>query len=646
MHRITIHYTTSRQTAAKYPHVRQYIAGHRLIRNLSTSTTGFQDGDKTGPDNTISSASEDDLTNTTVSEKQSDPTPVPTTATNTTDSELRTKEDFVKKFRLKPSVEVGIRARFLEKQRKQAEEEAARLAAKESEEVDSNIETGKIQRLFEKLQLNGDTATSGSADVTGTGPNNSQNVSDSWKFLFDEDDLGDKKATEGDSGDKDKDMLDRIPGASELFPSLSEHRAAASTTVSEDRSHKPSLGQHSPSTDRWKDPRMKSTERDAFKALFSSLFEQKKPEPQETSVGGKMQSLFSNFNRTGLDDAVEGDQTEDSGSLPLFGTLPASSTASMGSQSSDASTDDDPMQVLRRQLQNLSKRVEPIYLERKPKTPSFQVMENTVGPQDWMTRDPSMPQENNLFNAIREENKVAIRMRKELEEKQRDIIKVKEFVDELIEPFVQPPSPSNADVVRPSSVSLDSLLAQAILAASSSSLEVSSSGNNGEETNPDTYSPPSRSLHPFMGHALVEHTRRQGLPVFIRTVRTESYKALLKSRWNAWHDGPGCLEILREMQRSGALVDGETKSLVRNMRKELRIFSLAPSSMVSETVSSKEQLQQYGWGDEEQAAPLVEMLNIIKAAHEDGDHAYDMKQWAKRAEPRSHSSRRSSTVSV
>ncbi|KAF9917556.1 hypothetical protein BX616_000604 [Lobosporangium transversale] len=533
-----------------------------------------------------------------------------------------TTEDLVKKFKLKPSAEVGIRARKLERERKQAEEEAAR----KSREAEIRTGTERINRLFEKLQMGEDFRMTTPARTTpltteadpGATEITKASISKSWKFLFDEDDLGERKAKEGDSNGDREEVLDKIPGASTLFPALSEYRSPSSAASSAKPSSALTFDSRHTLSDRWKDPKMKSSERDAFKALFSSLFEQKKPQKPEISVGGKVQSLFSNFNRTGHEGIADSQQ----GSESTSSAVPSDSTAghpptAPDSTVSNTKAKNDPMLVLQRQFENLSKRVEPIYLDVKPSTSSFQVMQNTVGPHDWLSRDQTSAQENTIFNAIREENKVAIRMKKELDDKSGDIIKVQEFVDELILPFLESSSEKSSEVVRPSSVSLDSLLSRAILTASSTRLADSEG---------------QRSLHPFLGSALVEHTRRQGLPVFIRTVRTESYKALLKSRWDAWNDGAGCLEILKQMQRSGALVDGDTLSLVRSIRKELKTRSLNSSSPGQ--ITSKEQLRQYGWGDEEQLEPVLEMLNVIKAAFEDGDNDHTIKHWARRAGPR------------
>jgi hypothetical protein len=541
-----------------------------------------------------------------------------------------TTEDLVKKFKLKPSVEVGIRARMLEKQRRQAEE-AARKAA----EQDGASEIEKVQRLFDKLQL-GKEETSVNSGGTGSARSGStKGVSDSWKFLFDEDDLSEDTAKGSSAGKQSNDILDSVPGASSMFPSLSEHRVLASTpyfTTTPTKSSLDLFGPHS-KTDRWKDPRMKSTERDAFKALFSSLFEHKnqdkKERVQEKEQEGnreqKLHSIFSNFNRTGQEQPDDDNLSSDT-------DLSSGPAVTLDSTSTETPMDSDPTEVLHRQLFNLSKRVEPIYLARKPNTPSFEVMKNTVGPHDWLSRDPTLPQENALFNTLRDETQVTIRLRRELVEKQQNIVGVKKFVDEMIAPFAQPTSKPSTDTARPSSVGLDNLLAHAILAASSTRLNADGSENpTGDQA--------ERSLHPFMGGAMVEQARNQGLTVFIRAVRTDSYKALLKSRWDAWHDGPGCLEILREMQRSGALVDGKTKALVRNMRRELAAISSTPVAANTEGTIFKEHLQQYGWGEEEQAAPLLEMMDVIKIAQEDGDHEY-IAEWARKPDPKTYSGAR------
>ncbi|KAF8984641.1 hypothetical protein BGZ52_012387 [Haplosporangium bisporale] len=503
-------------------------------------------------------------------------------ASNTTTPEP--KEDLYKKFNLKPSAEVGIRVGLREKKEQQERDLEAQKAVAEATET----EAAKINRLFAKLQApdhissTSTSVPSSSVDRVDGAPKKKSN--DAWKFLFDEDDL-DKRETDS------KEMLDRIPGASDHFPSVSEHRSLPPSSASTS-----STSTTFASSDRWKDPKQKAVEKDAFKALFASLFEHNRPNKDDDPSGPtRVQSLFSNFNRSGLpESSTSSSSSSDSLFSPLPFTHPSSSSPS-SSETPESTPTESPMAILRRQLKSLSERSEPIYLEKKPKTSSFQVMESTVGPQDWMNRETALPAESNLFTAIREENKVAIRMRKELEEKQQDMTKVKDFVDELIAPFL--PSSTESGSVKPSGVGLDSLLAQAIMYASSTKASISEvSPTNG-----------NRSLHPWMGHAMVEHARRQGLPVFIRTVRTESYKALLQSRWNAWQDGPGCLEILKEMQRSGALVDAETRSLVRGMIRDLKATSVDGS----------------GWGYDEQVGPLKEMLEIIKSAEEDRDQDLD-----------------------
>ncbi|KAF9297848.1 hypothetical protein BGZ88_008834 [Linnemannia elongata] len=596
-------------------------ASHQLTRGLATA----DGGSRPDSDDTVYH----ETTTTTASTSTSSAATSPTTTTKTTAAVE--KEDLVKKFKLKPSAEVGIRAGKREKQRKRDQEEAARKAAEE----ESRSGADKIHRLFEKLQLgdgdmaNGASRTTGGASVGAAGLSKStlgKNVSDSWKFLFDEDDLNEKKskattttAAETTVGAEKKETLDRIPGASDLFPSLSEYRSPTSGKTSADTL--------APKGDRWKDPKLKSAEKDAFKALFSSLFEQK-PATQGSVPGSKVQSLFSNFNRAGMDSSTDSSKAEDSATATLLETLAAKTPTTPELPTST----EDPMQVLNRQLFNLSKRVEPIYLDHKPKTSAFQAMESTVAGQDWMSRDATRPNsKNTLFAAIQDENKVAIRMRNELVAKSGDVIKIKEFVDELIAPYVETSSSAGPrNEPRPSSISLDGLLAQAILSSSASSLIGAPATSIVRSKVEEVQTPPvkgRRSLHPFMGHALVEHTRRQGLPVFIRVVRTESYRALLKSRWDTWRDGPGCLEILKEMQRNGALVDRETLSLVRKMQRDINEASV-PAPLTGEETK----IQQYGWGNEEQAAPLVEMLNMIEGEVGSRQESSNMRHWAKRAE--------------
>ncbi|KAG0298444.1 hypothetical protein BGZ96_012166 [Linnemannia gamsii] len=591
-------------------------ASYQQTRGLATADGGSRpDSDDTVSKDTISTT--DKLT-------PAESTKGPLTTPTSTETAAVEKEDLVKKFKLKPSAEVGIRAGKREKQRKRDQEEAARKAAEE----ESRSGADKIHRLFEKLQLGeGDMTEGGSRTTASAGAGSKstlgKNVSDSWKFLFDEDDLNEKKSkattTETTTGTEKKETLDRIPGVSGLFPNLSEYRSSTSGMASAETS--------APKGDRWKDPKLKSAEKDAFKALFSSLFEQK-PANQDSAPGSKVQSLFSNFNRAGVDHSANSLKAEDSATATLLETLAAKTPTTPEVPISS----EDPMQVLSRQLFNLSKRVEPIYLDQKPKTSAFQAMENTVAGQDWMSRDATRPNsKNTLFAAIQDENKVAIRMRNELVAKSGDVIKIKEFVNELIAPYVDPSSPAGSrNEPRPSSISLDGLLAQAILSSSAGSLIGANATSVMRSKVEDVQTPPvkaQRSLHPFMGHALVEHTRRQGLPVFIRVVRTESYRALLKSRWDTWRDGPGCLEILKEMQRNGALVDRETLSIIRKMLRDINDASI-PAPLTDE----ENKVQQYGWGDEEQAAPVVEMLNMIEGEVGNRQESSQMRHWAKRAD--------------
>ncbi|KAI1320345.1 hypothetical protein EDD11_001146 [Mortierella claussenii] len=627
MHGIPRQYrgSSTQQAVARHIRLHQHITQSQALRTVSTSTSVVQDATKLDSGGTASTTVDKSEVDTVATSETQPDTPNASTsdaATVNTPTRSQDKEDLVKKFKLKPSVEVGIRARLLEKKRREAEAEAARKAA----ESESSSGTEKINRLFEKLQLGGDDHAKRSTTRITPQSTFSKNVSESWKFLFDDDDLNEtKNSSKSDLSGESKETLDKIPGASDLFPALSDYRSSSTTKAPKAILNTTPTG--SSPADRWKHPKMKGSERDAFKALFSSLFEQKEPVKSESDPGGKMQSLFSNFNRSGLDSATDSEETSESPSMPVVGANAENVASPSASPSSASAPSSDPMQVLRRQMEDLSKRVEPIYLERKPETPSFQVMKSTVGPHEWMSRDATVPQENSIFNVIREENKVAIRMKKELDEKRGDIIEVRKFVDELLTPFVQ----SSSDVIKPSSLSLDNLLSRAILAASSTRLDVVAQVGNTEASKAQER---PRSLHPYLGQALVEHTRRQGLPVFIRAVRTESYKALLRSRWEAWNDGVGCLEILKEMQRSGALVDSETKSLVRSMRRELKLRSTTPSAFqLAASDTTEQDLRQRGWGDEEQAAPLLEMLDLISKAFEDGDNEYNMKQWAKRASP-------------
>ncbi|GJJ70963.1 hypothetical protein EMPS_03313 [Entomortierella parvispora] len=610
-----------------------------LSRSLATSSSSITEG---AEGNTNSSNSNSSDTATAAGKENDSPSTTdsttlaanPAAITNDGSSANQAKEDFYKKFNLKPSVEVGIRASRREKKK--------RLQMEQEAQLNQTSQTGaeKIHRLFEKLQLGKDTTsrntTSSShglregaagAATTATTPESAETakkVTESWKFLFDEGDL--KETSKKEEGKADSpstspaEMLDTIPGGSNLFPTISDHRLASTSSATSDSATEREgdsttmTSDGRVSLDRWKDPRLKSAERDAFKALFSSLFE-KKPVNRD-NPGSRVQSLFSNFNRTGVEHTLDDNNNE---------SLLGSGDGTISSETS-STENEDPMQVLRRQVESLSKRVDPIYLERKPKTSSFQVMESTVGPQDWMNKDATLPQENSLFASIRDENKVAIRMRKELEDKQQDIVKVKEFVDELISPYVEKTlsSTNSSGQVKPSVVSLDALLSQAILAASSARLGASELGSRVEPQSQD------RPLHPWLGNALVEHTRRQGLSVFIRAVRTESFKALIKCRWDSWQDAAGCLEVLKEMQRSGALIDAETKSIVRAMSRELEVASPAPS------VLDEHGLVQYGWGEEEQARSLHEMSQIVDSAQDDRELTSEMRRWARRSTDASH----------
>ncbi|KAG0337497.1 hypothetical protein BG004_007619 [Podila humilis] len=574
---------TGRQqiTQVSFPRVRnQYSPVSRALSTESGLDTNADDNDKQNEASATLSSDEKKAGEA----KSEEPAKL--------SEERRSKEDLVKKFKLKPSAEVGIRVSLRERREQKERELGSQKAAAEAEGAEAN----RINRLFDTIQSGRNQAIGIEAEESGTGPNKKPN--EAWKFLFDEDDLDTKEEkpqsnnnnTVAEGSSQHVELLDRIPGGSTLFPSVSEHRTAFITAAV------PPSTTHS-FAETWKNPKGRSAEKEAFQSLFASLFEHNKP--KETDGPNRAQSLFSNFNRSGLPESAQSVQSATGSIFDPSSPLTATNTLPASSEEDEKMAQENAMAILRRQLKSLSERSEPIYLDKKPKTSSFQVMESTVGTQDWMSQDPVLPSENNLFAVIREENKVAIRMRKELEEKHHDITKVRDFVDELIAPFLSQSDEQESTAVKPSGVGLDSLLSQAIMYSSSTRAAITEPGQGSASA-----AQGKRSLHPWMGHAMVEHARRQGLTVFIRTVRTESYKALLQSRWNAWQDGPGCLEILKEMQSSGALVDAETRSLVRGMVRDLQTTCVKTTQ---------------GWGFDDQVQPLQEMLKIIKSAEEDQD---------------------------
>ncbi|KAG0055631.1 hypothetical protein BGZ83_007931 [Gryganskiella cystojenkinii] len=640
-------------------------ARQHSLRSMTTavSTTG-ENGDEShvqeGETSPTQKPAESIAVSTTTTLSQSSPTTnssnekavADTPATASTITPESSTEKLYKKFNLKPSAEVGIRARTRARKIQQQIDQ--------DQTPEAQSKAAKIHRLFETLHLgtptdssdsgshsftpNSEKETLGTSSPSEVKSNTKKKISESWKFLFDEGDLSEStKKGQAEAGsrsvsaeDSKPEMLDMIPGASTLFPAVSEHRLASSSTVGSTTSV--ATSKSTVSTDRWKDPRLKSSEKEAFRALFSSLFEKKSDVRENGGPSFRVQSLFSSFNRSGLEDSTNKGAT-------ATGSYSTNTTNTI-----ETIADEDPMQVLRRQVESLSKRVDPIYLNKKPKTSSFRVMESTVGPQDWMNKDATLPQENALFALIREENKVAIRMRKELESRQKDIIKVKDFVDELLAPFMDKAGARSTEV-KPSVLSLDGLLAQAILASSTTIKPPSSVFNlDRGKVSPLSLSSPTasstaealtpsqdRSLHPYLGQALVEHTRRQGLKVFIRAVRTESYKALIKSRWENWRDGAGCLEVLKEMQRNGALLDVETRSVIRSMLKDLgtAYSDTAPHSPWAVEGSDAAWVQ-YGWGEEEEAAPLIEMLRIVRSSERDHEQIEDLDKWSKRATDADH----------
>ncbi|KAG0243291.1 hypothetical protein BGW41_002476 [Actinomortierella wolfii] len=548
------------------------------------------------------------------------------------DARAMSAEELIKQYQSKPSAEVGIQA----KRRKAT----AAPSSSSSSENDSTISSSRT--LFQKLQDNHAEAGDqdqhvSSSDLLHHGEKKTSTapVSDQWKFLFDETEFDDdsksstsdnKQTAAAADAKKEKDLLDQIPGSSSMFPPLDEYpepsRSSAgsgsgATTTTTARKHV-----QTSSSDHWKDPRMNSAEKDAFKALFASLFETK-PKDDDNDLAGQKEPLaiFSTFKRpsTSTDDGT----AETSGDHSIFSTTTTTTPPKK----------ENPLDLLDRHLKTLSMRTGPIYVRgpEKPKPYAEATLEKTlVGDEVWAEQSAGEARDDSMFLQIREENMAAIRVRNELNGFEHDVAGLSTFVADLLQTFSsgsgggnssntttstdqqqqQQQQPSQKPKV--SGLVMDELLSRAITIASSSDVQAKTTptliltGPSSPSPFLDPSSQRTKSLQPLMGGAFVEHARRQGLSTFIQTVRSESYKALIRTRWENFKDAAGCLAILQEMRQNGALIDPELQSMINRMGSEIGQQAQRPSSAL-------------GWDAQDQLADIEIMKSIIREGREQDD---------------------------
>ncbi|KAG0264258.1 hypothetical protein DFQ27_001335 [Actinomortierella ambigua] len=564
------------------------------------------------------------------------------------DAQPLSAEELIKQYQSKPSAEVGIRA----KQRV-----AAAAAAAEADKEASSA-TGAVsssRSLFQKLR---DPQEEAAHDNTGHGEGGkSESVSDQWKFLFDETEFegrgeGDKAVA--DKGLSSQDLLDQIPGSSVMFPSLTEYADSPRVTksriaTSPQAASASTLRQQQQSGEQWRDPKMNNAEKDAFKALFVSLFETK-PKEDTSSAQKEPLSIFSTFKRPSSAEEKREEGSTDSSAL------------STSSSSTTPAKKEDPMDLLDRHLKTLSTRTGFIYVRgpEKPKPYVAETLEKSlVGDEVWAEQSAEA-RDDSIFLQIREENMAAIRVRNELNGFEHDVAGLGVFVSDLLHSFSaatppaaplplssattttssttkDPDNPQEEEHDQPqlqspsttpakpkvSGLVMDELLARAITIASSSDVQAkttptliltglasssspSSSASSSSASFLDhQYPQRTKSLQPLMGGAFVEHARRQGLSTFIQTVRSESYKALIRTRWENFRDTAGCLAILREMQQNGALIDPELQSMIKRMGQEVFTHGQNYPGM--------------GWDAVDQQTEVREMMKIVRQGREQDD---------------------------
>ncbi|KAF9977233.1 hypothetical protein BGZ73_006596 [Actinomortierella ambigua] len=554
------------------------------------------------------------------------------------DARSMSAEELIKQYQSKPSAEVGIRAK-------------QRTVAAEASESSSTTSTtvSSSRNLFQKLRdpqeetVPDDIRGGEKGQGGGVG-----GVSDQWKFLFDETEFGGHEegskahSKSADQNASSQELLDQIPGSSAMFPSLSEYpdspRVTKSATPSTSTSAS-TLKQQQQSGEQWKDPKMNSAEKDAFKALFVSLFETK-PKDDTSSARKEPLSIFSAFKRSSPNEESKEEALTDSSVLPTSSTTPAKK--------------EDPMDLLDRHLKTLSTRTGFIYVRgpEKPKPYAAETLEKSlVGEEVWAEQLAGEARDDSMFLQIREENMAAIRVRNELNGFEHDVAGLGMFVSDLLQTFsgASPPAPVPPSTTSPTSTAskdsddpqqdqpqqpqptpstsskpkvsglvMDELLARAIAIASSSDVQAKTTptliltGSSSPSASSSTSSfldqqsaQRTKSLQPLMGGAFVEHARRQGLSTFIQTVRSESYKALIRTRWENFRDTAGCLAILQEMQQNGALIDSELQSMIKRMGHEIYMHGKNYPGL--------------GWDAIDQRAGVEEMLKIVRQGREQDD---------------------------
>ncbi|KAF8548442.1 hypothetical protein OG21DRAFT_1423064 [Imleria badia] len=78
-----------------------------------------------------------------------------------------------------------------------------------------------------------------------------------------------------------------------------------------------------------------------------------------------------------------------------------------------------------------------------------------------------------------------------------------------------------------------------------------------------TYSNPSLSL------AIFHHAARVSIPSYVFGCTAPAYNELIEAKWEGWGDLEGVCSALEEMRANGVKIDGRTRIVVENVRREV-----------------------------------------------------------------------------
>ena len=74
---------------------------------------------------------------------------------------------------------------------------------------------------------------------------------------------------------------------------------------------------------------------------------------------------------------------------------------------------------------------------------------------------------------------------------------------------------------------------------------------------------------PHLALSVFEHARHLNIPSFVFGCTTSAYNELLTTRWTAFRDLRGVRDALEEMKVNGVPCNGQTRSLIENIRREV-----------------------------------------------------------------------------